>query len=271
MKILFPILTILALTACKSSRSEVGEKAIKPATFKFLTTKSQNPYLVVRNVGDVEIRGSMPDTTVVTIDKKSKAASHKRAAELLDAITFSPTLAKDGKISITPFYPPVSAGEHVRTDVKILVPLNMDFPVNVATRDGKVEIRGIHSTVNLNVTGKAAVFFKVFKGTVKGAVEKGTIRMGDHILGADLKLGTGTLSLSQRERRPGSDITLSVLDGVVNLQLIKGFEAKIDITAPTIENNSGYLKLDGGKGGKGDHTLRIVVKKGKVVIKPELF
>ncbi|MBU1241459.1 hypothetical protein KKF84_17890 [Myxococcota bacterium] len=271
MKSLLLFLSIVTLFSCRSHDKKVEEGSIKPAQYRFVTTKSQTPYLVIENVGDVEIRGSMPDVTVVTIDKKSSAASRKRAAAILDAITFKPSLSKDGKVSITPNYPEIKQGEMVKTDIKVLVPLNQDIPVNVSTHNGLLEVRGITSTANINVTGKSRVFFKVFKGSVKGTIEEGEVRLGAHINFADITMKKGTINLIQRNKLLTGDIILRLGEGTVYLQLLKGHKAKLDISAPTIENNSSSFKLVNGKGGAGAHTLRVVVTKGKVVLQPEMF
>lgn len=220
--------------------------------FRFPSSKSQSPYLVLENVGNTLVHGSMPDSTTIMVTKRARAATAKRAAALMDAISFNPTMVK-GKIHFAPVYPKTTGKEVAKTDVKVLVPLNMEFPLNLAVAGGDIGIRGTKGAVNLVVKGTSKISFNTFKGKVKARIERGELTLSNHLEGGEITMKEGKILVSQREKEPLEDIVITLEKGTVSLELIKGLKVTYDISAPKIVNNS-TIKLNGGKGGKGKNS-----------------
>jgi hypothetical protein len=284
MKTLILITLLLSLTiSCKKNdkndkilpgtvlKGMVVEKAIKPSTFIFSTTPDNNNYFHIENIGDISIKGSVPDKTTVIITKKAAAKSKTRAAELMDKITYNPTSAKDGKIKISPIYPSIKGKEFVRTDLRVLVPLDNKFPFNIASTGGIIGIKGVRGIVNLKVSGKGNIEIRAFTGTITASIKSGKIHMGNKINGGTISMGNGVIFLSQREKTPSKPINLTVENGEIRIQLIKGIKVRLNIVAPKIENHSNSFKLVNGKYGSQGSIINVVVKKGKAVIETELY
>jgi len=255
------------LVSCGKSEPIVVEKSEKPASFTFLTPQENNLRLQIENVGDVRIKGSMPDTTVFQIHREAAAAGRTRAAELLDRIAMVPTLEKDGLVKYTPTYPEIRSGEKVFTHLDVLLPLNQRIPISLALTGGSLEVSGLSANLKVRAPGKSKITLQAFQGMFDLELDSGEITAGMNLEGGKIHMKDGRISLRQRLKDPMDDIVIELDSGEVILEVIQGYTGRIRLEAPEVKNST-PIKLAPSSEGKG---IWVKVKKGSAHLRAELF
>jgi len=255
------------LVSCGKSEPMVVEKTEKPASFTFLTPQDSHLRVQIENVGDVRIKGSMPDTTVFQIHREAAAAGRTRAAELLDRIAMVPTLEKDGLVKYVPTYPEVRSGEKVFTHLDVLVPLNQRIPMSLALAGGSLEVSGVTGNLKVRAPGKGKVTLQAFQGMFDLELDSGEVIAGMNLEGGRIHMKDGRVSLRQRLKEPMDDIVIELDSGEVILEVIQGYTGRIRLEAPDVKNST-QIKLATSSEGKG---IWVKVKKGSAHLRAELF
>jgi len=270
MRQFLPLLTFTCLglvTACGDRQASVTEKTEKPAEFSFLTAQDIHLRLQVENVGDVRVRGSMPDKTVFQIHRSATAAGRARATELMDRVAMVPTMEKDGLVRFLPKYPEIRAGEKVRTDVTVLVPLNQRIPVSLALTGGDFEAAGMNGELRIKTVGRSGVALRAFQGVFDLDLDTGDVVAGTTLEGGRLRLREGTVRISQRLKEPMEDLVIEVGSGQVEIEVISGYTGRIRLEAPEVKNSTKF-KLAESAEGRG---ILVKVAKGTAHLRSELF
>lgn len=247
----FAILLSLGLWACQQqSAPVVVEKTNKPAQFAFLTPPDIHLRLKVENIGDVTVKGSMPDKTVFQIDREAKASNKHRAAELLDRIGVVPTMDKDGLIQFRPELPELKGGETVLSHVTILVPLNQRVPISIAMTGGKFLAAGMEGDLILKTSGSVDVALRAYQGVFDCDLDRGVAQLGSLLQGGTIHMRSGKIQISQRLKDPMNDIVVNMENGDVVVDVINGFSGRIRLEAPEVKNSTN-IKLADSAEGKG--------------------
>jgi len=253
--------------SCKKTEKTVVEKTEKPAQFTFLTPQDIHLRLMIENVGDVRIKGSMPDSTVFQIHREASAAGRPRATELMDRIAMVPTMEKDGLVKFSPKYPEIRSGEKVATHVEVLVPLNQRIPISLALTGGSFEAAGINADLTLKSVGKNPVALRAFQGRTELDLDSGEAVVGMILQGGKIRMKAGRLSITQRLKDPMDDIVVELDSGEVIIEVISGFTGRIRLEAPEVKNST-PIKLAQTSEGKG---IWVKVKKGTAHLRSELY
>ncbi|MBU1219770.1 hypothetical protein KKF34_05750 [Myxococcota bacterium] len=268
MKKILPLMLMTVLSCSKATK--VTEKS-KESQFNFGVKPSDKVSLKIQNIGNVTVKSSVPDKIVAMITKSATSQNRSKAAELVDAIIFTPVRSAEA-ITYKPGFPAISSSEKVSTDVTFLLPLNQHFPVSVATVNGKLHIGGIRGNVNALLKGTCPVFIKTFTGRLELNSEGGDMSIGYKITGGSIKSNSGNILLTQRLKNMDEDLIISSTSGDVSLELINNPEFSLELDGKKgIENKSATIKLSGNNY-KGKGKYRIVVKTGgKIILRPDLF
>lgn len=268
--ILSILLTIAGLglaSSCGKKEALVTEKTEKPAEFTFLTTQDIHFRLQLENVGDVHLKGSMPDKTVFQIHRSATARGRSRAAELMDRIAMVPAMEKDGLLKFQPKYPEVRAGERVRSDVTVLVPLNQRIPVSLALSGGSLEAVGMKAELRARTVGRCDVALRAFQGVFDLELEAGDVVAGTTLEGGRIRLREGRVLITQRLKEPMDDVVVEVESGEVSVEVLQGFTGRIRLEAPEVRNST-RIKLADSADGRG---ILVRVKKGSAHLSSELY
>ncbi len=258
---------LFLFTACRGQEPSVTEKTEKPAEFSFLTTQDIHLRLQVENIGDVRLRGSMPDKTVFQIHRAATAIGRARASELMDRIAMVPTMEKDGLVRFLPKYPELKAGEKVRTELVVLVPLNQRVPVSLALTGGDFEAAGMNGELRVKTVGKSGIALRAFQGVFDLELDTGDVVAGTTLEGGRLRLREGSVRLSQRLKDPMEDLVIEVQDGKVELEIISGYTGRIRLEAPEVKNSTKFKLADSAEG----RGILVKVAKGSAHLSSELF
>nr|MDA3864415.1 hypothetical protein [Deltaproteobacteria bacterium] len=203
----FASLLFIVTSSCKK-KEEVEVKSLKSAKYNFFTPPSGNIWFSIENIGDITIKGSMPEKTIVEINKKARSFSKKRAGEILDAITFNPSKTKENEIIISPDYPSLKAGESAETPLKLLIPLNQSFPINVAISGGTLNMMGIKAVSNLVTKGNVDVNIRTYEGKIIANFDRGKITLGSKLSSGNIKMKSGELELVQKAKELKDDLKI---------------------------------------------------------------
>jgi len=264
------LLTINGLglaSSCGRKEALVTEKTEKPAEFTFLTTQDIHLRLQLENVGDLHLKGSMPDKTVFQIHRSATAAGRVRAAELMDRIAMVPSMDKDGLVRFQPKYPEIRSGEQVRSDVVVLVPLNQRIPVSLALSGGSFEAVGMKAELRVRTVGRCDVALRAFQGVFELELDAGEVVVGTALEGGRIRLRDGRVLISQRLKEPMDDLVVEVESGEVTVEVLKGFTGRIRLEAPEVRNST-KLQLADSAEGRG---ILVKVKKGSAHLSSELY
>jgi len=253
--------------SCGKSAPTVVEKTDKPAQFTFLTPQELHLRLLIENVGDVRIKGSMPDTTVFQVHREAVAAGRTRASELMDRIAMVPTMEKDGMVKFQPKYPGIKSGEKVFTHVDVLVPLNQRISISLAVTGGNFEAAGLNADLTLKTVGKNQVTLQAFQGLVNLDLDSGEAVVGMTLEGGKIHMKDGRIIIKQRMKEPMNDLVVELDSGEVIVEVIQGFTGRIRLEAPEVKNTTPF-KLAPSSEGKG---ILVKVKKGSAHLRSELF
>jgi len=253
--------------SCGKKAEMVVEKTEKPAKFSFLTPQDIQLRLMIENVGDVRIKGSMPDSTVFMINREAAASSRSRATELMDRIAMVPTMTKDGLVKFQPTYPEIRSSEKVFTHVDVLVPLNQRIPISLALTGGNFEGAGLSADLTLKSVGRNQIALQAFQGVVNMDLDFGEVVLGMTLQGGKIRMKEGRITISQRMKDPMDDIVVELDSGEVFLDIIQGFTGRIRLEAPEVTNKTSF-KLAPSSEGKG---ILVKVKKGSAHLRSELY
>ncbi|MGM0597363.1 MAG: hypothetical protein ACQES9_10025 [Myxococcota bacterium] len=256
--------------SCKKKET-VEVKSLKTAKYNFFTPPSGNIWFSIENIGDLTIKGSMPEKTVVEINKKASSFSKKRAGNILDAITFNPTKTKENEIKISPDYPELKTGESAETPIKMFIPLNQSFPINVALSGGTLNIMGIKAVSNLLTKGKVDVNIRTYEGKIIARFDRGKVTVGSRLSSGNIKMKSGELELVQKNKELKDDLKIQLNKGTVKLSLSDKLKTNLKFEAPEIINKTGKFKLENGKWGNYNKSIIIKVSKGKIILENRLW
>lgn len=254
--------------ACREKKAaQVVEKTQKPAQFAFLTPPDIHLRLKVENIGDVTIKGSMPDKTVFQIDREARAADATRAAELLDRLGVMPVMDKDGLIRFKPEFPETKAGEQIFSHLTVLVPLNQRVPVSVAMTGGRFQAAGMEGDLILKTSGSVDVALRAFQGVFDCDLDEGKAHFGSILQGGKIRMKKGSIEISQRLRDPMEDIVVELEEGEVVVDVQEGFSGRIRLEAPAVKNAT-KIQLASSSEGKG---IWVRVRKGTAHLRSILY
>ncbi len=259
---------LAGLFACQGEKKAlVVEKTEKPAQFAFLTPPDIRLRLKVENIGDVTVKGSMPDKTVFQIQREAHAAGSQRAAELLDRIGVVPVMDKDGLITYKPQLPELAGREQVFSHLTILVPLNQQVPLSVAMTGGRFLAAGMQGDLILKTTGAVDVALRAFQGVFDCDLDRGAAYFGSILQRGKIRMKSGRIEISQRMKDPMEDIVVELEDGSVVVDVIEGFTGRIRLEAPDVKNTTKIALADAAEG-KG---ILVRVRRGSAHLRSLLY
>lgn len=264
----FGVFLSMGIWAChRKEAAFVAEKTDKPAQFAFLTPPDIHLRIKIENIGDVTVKGSMPDKTVFQIHREARASDSRRASELLDRIGVMPVMDKDGLIRFKPELPELSGAEKVLSHVTVLVPLNQRVPFSVAMTGGKFLAAGMEGDLILKTSGKVDVALRAYQGVFDCDLDQGAASFGSTLQGGKIRMKSGRVEISQRLKEPMDDIVVELEEGDVVIDAIEGFSGRIRLEAPEVKNTT-KIKLSDSAEGKG---IRVRVTRGTAHLRSLLY
>ncbi len=245
----------------------VTEKTEQHAQFTFHTPEEGKTRLQLETIGNLSIKGSMPDQTVFQIHREARARDRVRAGELLDRIAMVPEMDQGGLLRLSPKFPEVASGESVFVHATVLVPLNQPLPVSVAITRGNLEVAGTQGDLKVKSIGKNTLSVRAYQGYFDIEAQTGEVSLGNILHGGRIRMDKGKISISQRKKEPMDDVVVELKSGEVHLEIQHGYTGRIFLSAPEIQNNTSLVPSTSPEG-KG---IRVHVEKGTIHLVGELY